>query len=119
MFDFRLARVIAPSAIAYDHNFVIDTARQTTPRFLARLIGPVSRTQLEIHSTEPGLQFYDGAGLNIAVPGHDGRRYGKYAGLCLEPQLFPDSPNQPAFLDAILRPGETYRQTTVYRFSAA
>lgn len=117
-FDFRSARAIGPAPVAYDHNFVIALERRQTPHAMARLIGPKSRTQLEIFSTEPGLQFYDGAGLDIAVPGHDGSRYGHYAGLCLEPQLFPDSPNRPTFPEAILRPGAAYRQTTIYRFAA-
>lgn len=105
-FDFREARPVG-NGVHYDHNFVIDRQRVAKPRLMARLDGPVTGTRLEIHSTEPGLQFYDGA----AFPGSP------YAGLCLEPQIFPNSPNQPGFPDAILRPGETYRQVTDYRFS--
>lgn len=120
-FDFRPGRVLRaregePQA-AYDHNFVLGADRSAKPRLMARLTGPASRTQLEIHSTEPGLQFYDGARVGPLVPGHGGKRYGAYAGLCLEPQIFPDSPNQKNFPDATLRPGETYRQVTLYRFS--
>lgn len=123
-FDFRQGRRIVPSPredapVEYDHNFIIALERRETPQAMARLTGPESRTRLEIFSTEPGLQFYDGARLDIAVPGHDGRHYGNYAGLCLEPQLFPDSPNHPTFPSALLSPGETYRQVTQYRFSAA
>jgi aldose 1-epimerase len=69
------------------------------------------------YSTEPGVQFYDGAKLKVPVPGSNGRLYGANAGLCLEPQLFPDTPNQPAFGSAVLQPGETYRQITEYRFA--
>lgn len=118
-FDFRTARSIGAAGVAYDHNFVIGMQRKDVPREVARLTGPETRTRLEILSTEPGLQLYDGAGLALAVPGHDGRRYGQHAGLCLEPQLFPDSPNRPEFPGAVLRPGETYRQQTIYRFSKA
>lgn len=120
VFDFRHGRVlrvgIGQPQPAYDHNFVLAKARGAQPRLMARLTGPLSRTQLEIRSTEPGLQFYDGARVGPLVPGHDGKRYGAYAGLCLEPQLFPDAPNQAHFPEAILRPGETYRQITLYRF---
>lgn len=119
-FDFRKPRSIRAAGApqpAYDHNFVLDSARRTRPRFVAALTDPRSHTRLEIHSTEPGLQFYDGAGMGPLVPGHGGRRYGAHAGLCLEPQLFPDAPNHPHFPDATLRPGETYRQVTLYRFS--
>ena len=105
-FDFREARPIG-GGVHYDYNFVIDRQRTAVPRLMARLDGLMTGTRLEIHSTEPGLQFYDG----VAFPGLP------YAGLCLEPQIFPNSPNQPGFPDAILRPGETYRQITDYRFS--
>ncbi|TDQ86495.1 aldose 1-epimerase [Dongia mobilis] len=119
-FDFRVARSIraaGDSPSAYDHNLVLARKRLAEPRPVARLIGPLSGTMLEIRSTEPGLQFYDGARVGPLVPGHDGRRYGAYAGLCLEPQNFPDAPNRPDFPDPVLRPGESYRQVTVYRFS--
>lgn len=115
-FDFRAARPVR-STVSYDHTFVIDRARTAQPRLMARLDGPESRTRLEIHSTEPGLQFYGGAGLKPTVPGLGGALYGRHAGICLEPQIFPDSPNHPTFTDAILRPGEVYRQVTQYRFS--
>lgn len=121
VFDFRIGHALraAPGKTqpSYDHNFVLGRARSMAPRLAARLIGPLSATQLEIRTTEPGLQFYDGARIGPLVPGHGGRRYGAYAGLCLEPQIFPDSPNHANFPDAVLRPGETYRQLTLYRFS--
>lgn len=121
-FDFRPGRILrAPEGepqAAYDHNFVLRHDRVAAPRLAARLTGPLSRTRLEIHSTEPGLQFYDGARVGPLVPGHGGKRYGPYAGLCLEPQIFPDAPNHANFPNAVLRPGETYRQVTLYRFSA-
>lgn len=120
-FDFRLPRPVflqTPAGRqAYDHNFVIDRKRSSQPREIARLIGPKSKTVMTTHSTEPGVQFYDGAKLKVPVPGSNGRLYGANAGLCLEPQLFPDTPNQPAFGNAVLRPGETYRQITEYRFA--
>ena len=63
-----------------------------------------------------GLQVYDGAKVDVPVPGLDGARYGSHAGLCLEPQHVPDSPNNPQFPNTVLRPGEVYRQVTEYRF---
>ena len=121
-FDFRKPRKVyletKDGRQAYDHNFVIAPTAGATPRHGATLIGPKSRTRMEVLSTEPGLQFYDGARVGPLVPGHDGQRYGAYAGLCLEPQLFPDSPNQKNFPDPTLRPGETYRQVTLYRFGS-
>ena len=71
---------------------------------------------MQVWTTEPGLQFYDGAKVDVPVPGSDGRRYGRHAGLCLEPQRWPDSPNRTQFTDAALRTGETYRQITEFRF---
>jgi aldose 1-epimerase len=109
-FDFRLASEVGKSGQRYDHNFVLGLSRVSDPRLVASLEGPVSRTRLDVLSTEPGVQFYDGGYLNSGG-------FGAHAGLCLEPQVFPNSPNEPGFSNATLRPGETYRQITVYRFS--
>lgn len=121
-FDFlksRPVRLMTESGRqAYDHNFVIAREASPTPRHVATLTGPRSRTRMEVLSTEPGVQFYDGAKLAVKAPGLGGRAYGANAGLCLEPQRFPDTPNHPAFGSAVLRPGETYRQVTQYRFSS-
>jgi aldose 1-epimerase len=72
-----------------------------------------------VWATEPGLQVYDGWMTDVPVPGLDGQRYGAYAGMCLEPQRFPDGPNRPHFPDPILRPGQVYRQISEYRFALA
>lgn len=121
-FDFRALRPIRrmrdTGRIAYDLNYVIDRKKASSPRPVARLESPKGDVALDIASTEVGLQFYDGCMMkDIPVPGLDGRRYGLNGGCCFEPQFFPDSPNHPEFPPAILRPGETYRQTTVYAFS--
>jgi aldose 1-epimerase len=76
---------------------------------------PSSGRTLEVHTTEPGLQLYSGDYLNGMI-GKQGIAYQPRSGLCLEPQHFPDSPNQPAFPTTVLRPGEVYRSRTVYRF---
>jgi aldose 1-epimerase len=88
------------------------------PRSVARFESPGGDVALDVASTEPGVQFYDGCMMKeIPVPGLDGRHYGLNAGCCFEPQIFPDSPNRPGFPSAVLRPGQTYRQTTVFTFS--
>lgn len=108
-FDFRTPKEVGASGQRYDHNFVVSPQRVTEPRLMASLEGAASRTRLDLLSTEPGVQFYDGGYLN-------GGGFGAHAGLCLEPQVFPNSPNEPSFSNAVLRPGETYRQLTIYRF---
>jgi aldose 1-epimerase len=72
---------------------------------------------MEMFTTEPGVQFYTGNFLDGTLKGKGGVAYAKHQGFCLEAQHFPDSVNHPAFPSVILRPGQTYRQTTVYQFS--
>ncbi len=73
---------------------------------------------MEVLTTEPGVQLYSGNSLEGRNPGKGGVVYEPRAGLCLETQHFPNSPNEPAFPSAVLRPDHIYRSTTVYRFSA-
>jgi aldose 1-epimerase len=98
----------------YDHNFVL--TRKEGLRRAATLYEPVSGRFMEILTTEPGLQFYSGNGLN-GQAGKGGVHYPRHAALCLETQHFPDSPNKPQFPTTELKPGDTYRSTTIYRFS--
>jgi aldose 1-epimerase len=100
----------------YDHNYVL-RGRTGELRLAARLVEPKSGRVLEVLTTEPGLQFYSGNFLDGTIVGKSGRPYLKRGGLCLEAQHFPDSPNQPSFPSTVLEPGETYRQTTVYRLT--
>jgi aldose 1-epimerase len=100
----------------YDHNFVLRGAGRTLRR-VARVVEPTSGRVLEVLTTEPGLQFYSGNFLDWTIVGKSGRAYGHRGGFCLEAQVFPDAPNRPEFPSAVLRPGEKYTQTTVYRFS--
>ena len=72
---------------------------------------------LEILTTQPGIQFYNGNFLDGSLVGKRGVAYEKYAGLCLEPQHFPDAPNHPNFPSTVLRPGEEYDEKTVIRFN--
>ena len=127
-FDFREAKAIGRDIGAddeqlklgkgYDHNFVLkDQADEELIR-AARVKGPVSGRVLEVWTQEPGVQFYSGNFLDGTLQG-DGHVYGFRSGLCLEPQHFPDSPNQPDFPSTVLRPGETYDTRIVYSFSTA
>jgi aldose 1-epimerase len=98
----------------YDNNFVL-RGEAGKLRLAARVHEPASGRVLEVLTTQPGLQFYTGNSLDGTGVGRSGRPHGRRSGLCLETQHFPDSPNQPAFPSAVLRPGERYRQRTVYR----
>lgn len=98
----------------YDHNFVV-SGWDGSLRRVAEVYEPTSGRTLTVSTTEPGLQFYSGNHLG-GVRGKGGRVHAAREGFCLEPQHFPDSPNQPSFPSTVLRPGETYRQTTEYAF---
>jgi len=101
----------------YDHNFVLDRGASSDELALAtRLRDQASGRVLEVFTTEPGLQLYSGHALG-GVVGKGGLVYGAFAGVALETQHFPDSPNQPSFPSTILRPGDGYTSKTVYRFS--
>ena len=123
-FDFTTPRVIGERlgaddpqlrlAGGYDHNFAL-TSGGGSLASAALLHEPESGRTLEVFTTEPGLQFYSGNFLDGSWPGKGGRHHGRHAGLCLEPQHFPDTPNRPEFPPAILRPGEVFRSTTIYR----
>lgn len=117
-FDFRAGRLLgAPDAPPlYDVNFCLADARAPQPRPAARLTGATGLA-MEVETTEPGLQFFNAPAMNIPVPGLEGRRYGPSAGLCLEPQVWPDAINRPGWPSPVLRPGETYRQSSVFRFA--
>ena len=102
--------------IGYDHNFVLKGGEQQ----LAACASVYERTTgrvLEVRTTEPGVQVYTGNWLDGTQCGHGGIYYTQHSGLCLETQHFPDSLHQPKFPSIILRPGQTYTQTTTYKFS--
>jgi aldose 1-epimerase len=100
----------------YDHNFVINRKGEGLV-LAARVYEPTSGRVMEVSTTQPGVQFYTGNFLDGTVIGKEGHAYKKNFGLCLETQHYPDSPNHPAFPTAILKPGETFRETTVFKFS--
>ncbi len=100
----------------YDHNFVLNSGGGTMA-LAARVYERGSGRVMEIHTDQPGVQFYTGNFLDGTNEGK-GAVYNKHAAFCLETQHFPDSPNKPQFPSVVLRPGETYRHTTIYRFTA-
>ena len=100
----------------YDHNFVLNGGgKKLAPA--ARVVEPKSGRVMEMSTTEPGVQFYTGNFLDGTNKGKGGAVYNKHAGFCLEAQHFPDSVNHANFPSVVLRPGQTYKQTTVYKFS--
>ncbi len=102
-------------AIGYDHNFVLlDSTRKKSA---AKVVEPKSGRVLDMETTEPALQFYTGNHMKKLTDCKNGHTYDFRGGFCLEAQHFPDSPNQSSFPSTVLRPGETYRQTTIYKFS--
>ena len=125
-FDFRTptaigARIEAPHeqiryGKGYDHTWVLDGARQNGLAHAAHLTEPTTGRSLDIYTTEPGVQFYSGNFLDGTAVGKQGHPYKFRYGLALETHHYPDSPNQPSFPSTILRPGQTYRSRTVYRF---
>jgi aldose 1-epimerase len=119
--DFTTAKKIGEDLAnvkgGYDHNWVLSRSGNDL-----ELIGSVyhagSGRYMEVYTTQPGIQFYTGNFLNGTLKNtRGGAKYVQHAALCLETQHFPDSPNQPSFPNTILKPGETYHQTTVYKFS--
>lgn len=100
----------------YDHNYVLDQPDGTLAH-AATVHEPTSGRVMAMWTTEPGVQFYTGNFLDGTLTGKRGVPYPFRGGFCLETQHFPDSPNQPAFPSTILRPGQVYRSTTLYRFS--
>ncbi len=104
-------------AHGYDHNFVLKRPDDGLVAFAARVYDPVSGRIMEVLTSEIGVQFYSGNFLDGTLVGRGGRTVRQSDALCLETQHFPDSPNKPEFPSTVLRPGETYRSTTVYKFA--
>lgn len=100
----------------YDHNWVLNGVGKSPP-LAAQVYEPSSGRVLEVYTTEPGVQFYSGNFLDGTITGKSGKVYHHRYGFCLETQYFPDSPNKPHFPSTVLRPGENYTQTTIFKFS--
>ena len=130
VFDFRKGRRIADGlrdgtdeqirfGRGYDHNFALDKGLTATPQLAARLVDPASGRMLEVLTTEPGVQFYTGNFLDGTLAGKGGHLYRMGDGIALEPQKFPDAPNQPGFLSARVDPGKPYRHVMIFRVGKA
>ncbi len=125
-FDFRRPVVVGARINAddeqlkfgkgYDHNFVLNHSGHELA-LSARVTEPGSGRVMEVLTTQPGIQLYTGNFLDGTIRGKGGVAYGQRSAFCLETQHFPDSPNKPGFPSAELTPGQTYRETTVYKFS--
>ena len=119
-FDFRKPKLIGLDIDkvpgGYDHNWVLNRKESDLKR-VAVLSDSTTGRQLEVFTTEPGLQFYSGNFLDGTLKTSDGKPINKHTGLCLETQHFPDSPNEPPFPSTILRPGEKYHSVTKYAVS--
>jgi aldose 1-epimerase len=125
-FDFRHTKTVGEDLRAadqqllhgqgFDHNWVLDKGVTAEPLPVATLRDPSSGRTMTLSTTEPGLQFYSGNFLDGTLVGTGGKVYRQGDALCLETQHFPDSPNHPSFPSTVLRPGQTYRTTTVHSF---
>ncbi|HVZ96408.1 MAG TPA: aldose epimerase family protein [Chitinophagaceae bacterium] len=117
-FDFTTAKPIGRDMDAvpggYDHNWVLNNKNGSLAK-VAVLSDSISGRTLEVYTTQPGLQFYAGNFLDGSFINHDGKPIKLHTALCLETQHFPDSPNKPNFPSTILKPGEKYEQTTIYK----
>ncbi len=107
---------IKADPVGYDLNYVHGMKREESPKLVATVTEPKTGRVMEVLTTEPGVQFYSGNFLDGTNVGKGGAVYKQYNGFCLETQFFPDSPNQPMFPSITLKPGEEYRQTTIYKF---
>ena len=126
-FDFRKATAIGARinqgdeqlkfGKGYDHNWVLERTDKGGLQVAAEVFEPTSGRVLEVLTTEPGIQFYSGNFLDGTVRGKGGQLYGHRTGFCLETQHFPDSPNHQNFPSTVLRPGQVYRTTTVFRLT--
>lgn len=113
----RIGKELGSVKGGYDHNYVLIKSGNEES-IAATVYDSASGRFMEVRTTQPGIQFYTGNFLDGKLTGtRNGATYGKHAALCLETQHFPDSPNQPSFPTTILKPGETYHQVTVYKFS--
>ncbi|RIA43680.1 aldose 1-epimerase [Hephaestia caeni] len=128
VFDFRKGRIIGegirdgsdPQIVigrGYDHNFALDAGLTAAPKLAARLEDPGSGRVLEVLSTEPGVQVYTGNFLDGTLVGKHGHLYRQGDGIAMEPQKFPDAPNQPKFASARVDPGTPYHHRMIFRFS--
>ena len=128
VFDFREPRAIGDRVRTakdeqivfgrgYDHNWVVGRSVTPAQHMMARVYDPVSGRGFELWSNQPGLQFYSGNFLDGTSSGKSGHIYREGDAFVMEPQIFPDTPNQPKFGSARLEPGQTYHNVMTYRLT--
>ena len=100
----------------YDHNFILNK-QDSELSLAARMYEPTSGRVMEVYATEPAIQFYSGNFLDGTITGKGGKKYPKYYAFCLEPEHYPDSPNQPKFPTTVINPGETHSNVMVFKFT--
>ncbi len=125
-FDFRAGKTVGQdieaddeqlkNGLGYDHNMVLNTGGDLS-KVACRISDPTNGIVLRVYTTEPGIQFYTGNFLDGKVKGKGGIAYPRRGAICVETQRYPDSPNQPNYPSVVLRPGETYSSTCIYKFS--
>lgn len=125
-FDFRAGKTVGQdieaddeqlkNGLGYDHNMVLNTGGDLSKE-ACRISDPTNGIVLRVYTTEPGIQFYTGNFLDGKVKGKGGIAYPRRGAICVETQHYPDSPNQPNYPSVVLRPGETYSSTCIYKFS--
>jgi aldose 1-epimerase len=125
-FDFRTYHAIGKRlsiknpqleyGIGYDHNYVLDKGLTQQPDLVASVKGDQSGIQMDVYTTEPGMQFYGGNVMKGKHTLKSGARDEFQTAFCLETQHFPDSPNQPEFPSTVLTPGSVYKSSTIYKF---
>lgn len=125
-FDFRAGKTVGQdieaddeqlkNGLGYDHNMVLNTGGDLS-KVACRISAPTNGIVLRVYTTEPGIQFYTGNFLDGKVKGKGGIAYPRRGAICVETQHYPDSPNQPNYPSVVLRPGETYSSTCIYKFS--
>jgi len=111
----RIAQIDA-KPVGYDHNYVLEDSCKDLKGIAATLKEPTSGRVMDVYTTEPGLQFYSGNFLDGSIKGKGGSVYNQYYGLCLETQHFPDAINKPSFPSTVLKPGDTFKSSTIYKF---
>jgi len=106
---------LSGNPVGYDNNYVLNKEGKEIT-LAAKATDPSSGRVIEVFTDQPGVQFYTGNFLDGSIIGKGGKAYKQYSGFCFETQKFPDSPNHPAFPNCILKPGEKYTSTTIYKF---
>jgi aldose 1-epimerase len=109
---------VGGTPVGFDHNYVLNSCPFVRPALAAEVWEPVSGRILKVYTDQPGIQFYTGNFLDGTLKGKGGKVYRQHDAFCLETQHFPDSPNHANFPSTVLLPGQTFKSTTIYKFSA-